>query len=384
MAGMNDGDESRHAGGGGSSGAFNLADELLSIPSSRDDTASYNIPNEVSIPELSSSNLASTLNTAIDIIARSSSLGADPILSTGEEVDVFDTLRSYLLHFHHLNSTPSLQAKLFDAISTGFNSALEDAVRDEGSASDYPTHREALEKWAFLVQWLIIVGEREHRPKAGGADVAGLTKGKGAGKKTTAQKEGWSWTDSLPQLLGLMSKALRTLQSARLWTANIDRDAFVSGCFLRPVFLLLETEPYLKSTPLAPGAHAQQQHNSQIARGNPIKAAVTKLICQAIKFHSQSPSALALIMQSLQYSEHLSDYLAEVLYVLRIEFDHERLGEDILRDISAKNFSAQDSKSPRSFGRFLVKLAELNPATLRKGIAVLKWHLDSEVSSPNT
>ena len=83
-------------------------------------------------------------------------------------------------------------------------------------------------------------------------------------------------------------------------------------------------------------------------------------------------------MQSLQYSEHLSDYLSEILYVLRIEYDHERLGEDVLREIGAKSFSAQDSKSPRSFGRFLVRFTELNPATMRKSIATLRRHLDSE------
>ncbi|KDN42856.1 hypothetical protein K437DRAFT_275042 [Tilletiaria anomala UBC 951] len=354
---------------------FNLADELLNLPSSRDDT-SYHIPNEVQVPDLDATELASTFNTAIDIIASASSLGSDPIISPVGDVDLFDTLRSFLLHFHHLNDNSSLQAKLLDAISTGFNKALEDASADEGSASEYPLHREALEKWGFLMQWLFIVAEREHRPRSGSgtAGVVGVTT-KGSKKKgAPALKDGWVWADTLPQLLGLLSKAVRTLQSARIWTATMDRDAFISGCFMRPAFLLLEHETYLKSLPMHPGTPS----HSQIGKGNPVKAGITKLICQTIKFHSQAPSALALIIQSLQYSEHLPDYLAELLYILRVEYDHVRLGEEVLREISGKSFSAQDSKSPRSFGRFLVRFGEHNPGTMRKSIAMLQRHLDSE------
>lgn len=257
---------------------FNLADELLSLPSSRDDT-SYNIPNEVNVAELSSGELASALNAAVDLIASAASIGSDPILGPVGEVDAFDTLRSFLLHFHHLNETPSLQAKLLDAICTGMSNAIDAAVRDESSASDYPTHRDGLERWGFLTHWFVVVAEREYRPKTTGT----LDARKKKGGVTSSNKEGWNWAESLPNLLSLMSKAMRVLQSARLWTAPIDRDAFISGCFMRPGFLLIEHEGYLKSGPTPSGAMA----HSQLGKGNAIKVGITKLVCQTIKFHSK-------------------------------------------------------------------------------------------------
>ena len=72
--------------------------------------------------------------------------------------------------------------------------------------------------------------------------------------------------------------------------------------------------------------------------------------------------------------------MAEVLTVLSKEFDHNQLAEEILREISGKAFSAQDTKGPRSFSRFLVKLAELAPRIVLKQISLLLAHLDSEVS----
>ncbi len=65
--------------------------------------------------------------------------------------------------------------------------------------------------------------------------------------------------------------------------------------------------------------------------------------------------------------------------MLAKEFDHSQLAEEILREIAAKSFNAQDTKSPRAFSRFLVRLAELSPRLLLKQISLLLAHLDSEV-----
>jgi condensin complex subunit 1 len=48
-------------------------------------------------------------------------------------------------------------------------------------------------------------------------------------------------------------------------------------------------------------------------------------------------------------------------------------------EIAAKQFSAQDSKGPRSFSKFVTKLAELSPRLVLKQISLLQKHLDSEV-----
>lgn len=54
------------------------------------------------------------------------------------------------------------------------------------------------------------------------------------------------------------------------------------------------------------------------------------------------------------------------------------------REVSQKQFNAahQDAKGPRSFSRFLVKLAELSPRLVQKQMSLLLTHLDSEVRIP--
>lgn len=108
---------------------------------------------------------------------------------------------------------------------------------------------------------------------------------------------------------------------------------------------------------------------------------VYKVICIAVKHHGHALAAQINIMQSLQYTEHLSEPMAECLTILAKEFDHAQLGDEILREIAGKAFSAQDTKGPRAFSRFLVKFSEESPRLVLKQISLLLGHLDSEVRS---
>ena len=62
-----------------------------------------------------------------------------------------------------------------------------------------------------------------------------------------------------------------------------------------------------------------------------IKLGIYKIICHAVKKHGHTFSAQISVMQCLQYFEHLSEPMAEVLAVLQKEFDHTQLAEEILR-----------------------------------------------------
>lgn len=112
-----------------------------------------------------------------------------------------------------------------------------------------------------------------------------------------------------------------------------------------------------------------------------IRLNVYKVICLAVKHHGHSLAAQITIMQSLQYYEHLSEPMAECLTVLAKEFDHAQLGDEILREIAGKSFNAQDTKGPRAFSRFLIRLAELAPRAVLKQVSLLLSHLDSEASA---
>ena len=114
-------------------------------------------------------------------------------------------------------------------------------------------------------------------------------------------------------------------------------------------------------------------------KDNAIKMGVYKVICIAVKHHGHAVAAQISVMQSLQYYEHLSEPMAELLSYLAKDFDHAQLGDEILREISGMAFSAQDTKGPRAFSRFLVKFSEESPRLVLKQISLLLEHLDSEV-----
>lgn len=114
-------------------------------------------------------------------------------------------------------------------------------------------------------------------------------------------------------------------------------------------------------------------------KDNTIKMNVYKVICVAVKHHGHGVAAQISIMQSLQYYEHLSESMAELLSYLAKDFDHAQLGDEILREIAGMTFSAQDTKGPRAFSRFLVRFSEESPRSVLKQISLLLEHLDSEV-----
>lgn len=130
------------------------------------------------------------------------------------------------------------------------------------------------------------------------------------------------------------------------------------SCVVRPVYHITENEQYMKSAD--------------------IRRAVYKPLCLAVKHQSHALAAQISIMQSLQYYEHLSEPLAELLHLLARDFDYPQLGDDILREIAGKTFSAQDTKGPRAFSRFLIRYAELAPRQILRQLSLLLAHLDSE------
>ncbi|GLB42214.1 putative regulatory subunit of the condensin complex, a complex required for conversion of interphase chromatin into mitotic-like condense chromosomes [Lyophyllum shimeji] len=154
----------------------------------------------------------------------------------------------------------------------------------------------------------------------------------------------------------LHCKVLR-LQTQRIWTTTAEREAFIT-CMTRPAYHVMESEQYMKS--------------------NNIKLGVYKIICLAVKHHGHSLAAQITIMQYLQFYEHLPEPMAECLTVLAKEFDHAQLGDEILREIAAKTFNAQDQKGPRVFARFIVKFADMAPRSILKQLSLLLRQLDSE------
>ncbi|KAK8845335.1 hypothetical protein IAR55_006048 [Kwoniella newhampshirensis] len=338
---------------------FNLQEELLSLS----DPSLYHIPSELDISSLRSSSIDESLSSAIESIVN------DPESLIHSQPATFDVFRSILKHADSPNITGTLLTKLLDVILSGLNNhsnAVMAMVGGQGFSTgevdmDAPlVHKQPLEMWAFLLQWFVTAAERgagrsSDEPKTTAAGGGG--KGK---KKTTASKNSRStsfvWFDHLPMVLATMTKTLR-VPTSRIWRTTSERETFLS-CFVKPAYQLAETEQYLKS--------------------NEIKLGIYKVICIAVKFHGHAFGAQTSVIQNLTYFEHLSEPMAELLAILEKEFDFIQLGEEVLRDVAGKTFAHNDAKGPRSFSKFLVRLAELSPRVVQKQMPLLLAHLDSE------
>jgi len=331
---------------------YNLQEELLSLSA---DPNLYPIENELDMPDLSAHAIDMHLSSAVTMIVND----PDSILhSRGETLEVF---MSVLKHADSPNVDGAVLQKTLDAIISGLNhhsNAVMALVAPGNDDIDAPLqHKTQLENWAFLLQWFVLAAEKG-AGRAQGEEVAAANK-RGKGKKKATAPTGFAWSDHLPYVLIAMHRALR-IPTSRVWRTSSEREAFVS-CFTKPAYQLAEVEAYLK----------QQE----------IKLGIYKVICLAVKFHGHAFGAQTSIVQNLTYFEHLSEPMAELLAILEKEFDYAQLAEEVLRDVAGKTFSHNDAKGPRSFSRFLVRLAELSPRVVGKQMPLLLAHLDSEVSS---
>ncbi|KAI5475738.1 hypothetical protein MNV49_000900 [Pseudohyphozyma bogoriensis] len=324
---------------------FNLLEELTQLSDPTNDYSNF--------PDLESSDqqeINQLLNQVVDAVSNDS--------SAITEQDTFDTFRGLIKSADaHSSSTLS---KLLDSLISGFQAEIEATSRENNPTDHtaYRSHRKALEMYAFLLQWFVTAAEKlagAGKDAAVGPTAKGKQK-KAAGKK--GKKDEFDFLEVIPDILAVMTKALRTLRTERIWQTTAERDTFVANCFMKPTTLFSESEQYMKLPD--------------------IKLGVFRVICLAAKNHGQALNTQMTVMQNLQYTEHLSEPMAELCTILAKEFDYSQLGEEVLREIADKQFSAQDTKGPRSFSKFLIKLADISPRVVLKQIVVLQRHLDSE------
>lgn len=71
--------------------------------------------------------------------------------------------------------------------------------------------------------------------------------------------------------------------------------------------------------------------------------------------------------------------MAEFLHILAEQYDYPQLADEILRELSNKEFNSNDTKGPKSVSTFMIKLSELAPRLVIKQVTLLAKQLDSEV-----
>lgn len=167
-----------------------------------------------------------------------------------------------------------------DAAREDIDADIQESLKD---------HRELLELYAFLLQWAVSALEsRAANDKSGSEAAAPPRKGKGSKGKP----QNWDTAPHLQQALGVMCKVLK-LKLLRLFVTTSERDTFVS-LFTRPVYLVLESEQRVKSTP--------------------VRMHVFKVLCMAVKHHGHAfgSSAMFNLVNSADDSQALKLQLCKI------------------------------------------------------------------------
>lgn len=247
---------------------------------------------------------------------------------------------------------------LVSALSVEADIANSDLEADEQETIQH--HKQLLEVIAFLLQWTIDAVETKAAEKPASSTAGRGRGGKGAKSKAGANKDAnWDATEHLRAAMDIMSKVLK-LKLAKIFVTTSDRDTFIS-LFTKPVYLILESEMRCKNTA--------------------IRMHAFKVLCIAVKHHGHAFGAQTSIIQNLSYFEHLSEPMAEFLFILSEQYDYPQLTEEILRELSGKEFNSNDAKGPKSVSTFVTKISELAPRLVIKQMTLLAKLLDSDVSS---
>ncbi|KAK1752847.1 condensin-like protein [Echria macrotheca] len=289
------------------------------------------------------------LNPIVDAVAEN----PDAIMRS----QIFDSLQ-FLLKYTSFLSAHAL-SKIFDLITSGL-AAEADVIHHDLESDEQELvahHKQLLEIYGFLLQWTIAAVETKAAEKSS-ATVPTRGRGKPKGKKDAGAAKDGSWDSStqLESALSTMCKVLR-LKLGKIFLTTSERDTFI-GLLTRPVYMILESEQRVKNTS--------------------IRMHTFKVLCIAVKHHGHGYAAQVSIVQNLTYFEHLSEPMAEFLHILAEQYDYPQLADEILRELSNKEFNSNDNKGPKSVSTFMIKLSELAPRIVIKQVTLLAKQLDSE------
>ncbi|KAH7369679.1 armadillo-type protein [Rhexocercosporidium sp. MPI-PUGE-AT-0058] len=296
----------------------------------------------------------SLINTVLNPIVDSVAENPDAITRSSS----FDSLQ-FLLKSSSVLPAHAL-SKILDLIVSGLSTEADiihnDLETDEQELISH--HKHLLEVFGFLLQWTTAAVETKAAEKSSSAPAA-RGRGKGTKSKATAGKDkdgNWDSSAQLQTALDTMCKVLK-LKLSKIFLTTSERDTFVS-LFTRPVYMVLESEQRVKNTA--------------------IRMHAFKVLCISVKHHGHGYAAQISIVQNLTYFEHLAEPMAEFLHILSEQYDYPQLADEILRELSNKEFNSNDTKGPKSVSTFIVKLSELAPRLVIKQMTLLAKQLDSE------
>ncbi|KAJ1727400.1 condensin complex non-SMC subunit Cnd1, partial [Coemansia biformis] len=331
---------------------FNLHEQLLALQEG--ETA---VDSDFSFDGIDSTVAKRTINAVTDKLA-----------VDGENISDGETFSKLMCFARDLPAVePKLAARGLDMLVTGFESQIKQVAATLAAPGHDPTqHAEALDRYAFLLQWVIERGESTPSQKraAGAAPSTGRRRrangtgpaGSGSGSSTVAEAIP-GWKGKLLDLY-LSLQQLLQLPLGRVWNSVPERDTFI-GVFTRLAHKAMESSAY--------------------AKDGDLQSALFNSLCIWLQNYNGLYGLVTMITQNLQHYEHLNESMAELVRLAYEKHDGTQLADEVLRDIAGKSFSsAHDKAGPKNTARFLVRLAQLAPKALLRQMGLLIRHLDSE------
>jgi condensin complex subunit 1 len=261
--------------------------------------------------------------------------------------NLFESFESLVLAYPKLNRKD--QKQVTHLVTSGLHnvSDLTHSIIDSGETDQFNTQKQYLEVYAYLTHVLIVYFGLEQIP----------TSNTNGTKKVNSQsleifKNNCS---QLEVILDAVCIPLK-LHLNKLFVTTPERDLFI-GAFTRPIYLLMENEPRMKVSS--------------------IKMYMFKIISMAVKFHGHNSAAQSAILQNLTYFGHLNSVMAELLQVLNDQYDYPQLTDDVLREVSNKEFNSNDNNGPKQISLFIIKISELVPRILLKQMTLVSQLLNN-------
>lgn len=258
---------------------------------------------------------------------------------------IYESLEELVHAYPKLNKKE--QKQVIYLVTSSLHNQAENSsnIIENGETELFVAHKQYLEAYAYLAHCLLTYLGLEHIPSSNTNS-----------KKVTNQALE-VFKNNCTQLENIMDAicAVFKLHLSKLFTTTPEKDLFVSS-FTRPIYILMENEPRVKVVG--------------------VKMYMFKVIAMAVKFHGHASAAQSAIVQNLTYFSHLNSMMAELLQILNDQYDHFQLTEDVLREVSNKEFNSNDNNGPKQISLFIVKVSELIPRILLKQMTLVSQLLN--------
>ncbi|KAJ1921733.1 condensin complex non-SMC subunit Cnd1 [Mycoemilia scoparia] len=325
---------------------FNLHDQLIKLENEEPE-----IENEYDFINTETAKTKRALNSLTDQLVESNRAINDP--------EVFDVLQSFSRDLRGLDG--KVIARGMDAIIAGLESEIQYLSKNiENKAVDTSSHGEILDRYAYILQWVIDGLESETTSNQGNT---GLSRTKGRKTAKRAEKNLLvceivpGWGSKAVELFSAV-RQLFNLRLSRLWGSTPERDSFIE-VFIRIANKILENTAYLKN----PELQSQLFH----------------ILCICVVHYNKVYNIATMVTQSIQHYDHLGEPLAVLLKMCTEQYEVTQLADEVLRGMANKEFSTvHDRSGPKNLASFIISLSEQSPKTMIRHIGVFVHYLDSD------